>query len=132
MARKTSPRIVPTATPRHVWLAGLGFVSIATRRTVASVGAAAGRAARARQDALATVRHAGAQATAATTDLRDRIEATADRVNAALEQAISPLVARLKPARKTKRVTRRGRKPVAKKARRAAPKPKVAKRTRRV
>ena len=131
MARKTSPRTAPTATPRHFWLAGLGFVSIASRRTVAGVGAVADRAARARQDALTAVRQAGSQATAATTELRDRIEATAGRVNTALEQAISPLVARLKPAGKAKRATRRGRKPVAKKARRVTPKPKVAKRTRR-
>lgn len=129
MARKTSPRIAPTATPRHFWLAGLGFVSIASRRTVAGVGAVADRAARARQDALTAVRHAGSQATAATTELRERIETTAGRVNAALEQAISPLVARLRPA--TKRATRRGRKPAVKTARRAAPKAKVAKRTRR-
>lgn len=131
MARKTSSRIAPTATPRHFWLAGLGFASIASRRTVAGVGAVAGRAARARQDALMAVRHAGSQATAATAELRERIETTAGRVNAALEQAISPLVARLKPAGKNKRAVRRGRKPVAKKARRTAPKPKVAKRTRR-
>lgn len=131
MARKTSPRIAPTATPRHFWLAGLGFVSIASRRTVAGVGAVADSAARARQDALTLLRQASSQATAVTSELRDRIETTTGRVNAALGQAISPLVARLKPAGKAKRATRRGRKPVAKKARRAAPKPKVAKRTRR-
>lgn len=131
MARKTSPRIAPTATPRHFWLAGLGFASIASRRTVAGVGAVAGRAARARQDALMAVRHAGSRATAATTELRDRIETTVGRMNVALEQAISPLVARLKPADKAKRATRRGRKPAAKTARRAAPKAKVTKRTRR-
>lgn len=131
MARKTSPRIAPTATPRHFWLAGLGFVSIASRRTAAGVGAVAGRAVRARQDALTAVRQAGSQAAAATTELRGRIETTADRVNVALEQAISPLLAKLKPAGKATRATRRGRKPIAKKARRAVPKPKVAKRTRR-
>lgn len=131
MARKTSPRIAPTATPRHFWLAGLGFISIAGRRTVSGVGAVADRAARARQDAVAAVRQVGSQATAATTELRDRIEVTAGRMNSALEQAISPLVARLKPAGKSKRAPRRGRKPVAKKARRVTPKAKVAKRTRR-
>ncbi len=131
MARKTSPRITPTATPRHFWLAGLGFVSIASRRTVAGVGTIADRAARARQDALSAVRQVGSQATSATTALRDRLETTAERVNAALEQAISPLVAKFKPAGKAKRPSRRGRKPAAKTARRAAPKAKVARRTRR-
>lgn len=124
MARKTSPRITPTATPRHLWLAGLGFVSIASRRTVAGVGTIADRAARARQDALTAVRQVGSQATSATIAVRDRLETTAGRVNAALEQAISPLVAKLKPAGKAKR----RRKPTAKTARRVAPKAKVARR----
>ena len=132
MARKSSPRIAPTATPRHFWLAGLGFVSIASRRTVATAGEVAGRAVRARQDALAAMQKARSRATTATVELRDRIEAGADRLNAAVEQALSPLVAKLKPARKAKRVARRAsRKPVAKNARRMAPKAKVARRTRR-
>jgi hypothetical protein len=132
MARKSSPRIAPTATPRHFWLAGLGFVSIASRRTVATAGEVAGRAVRARQDALAAMQKARSRATTATVELRDRIEAGADRLNAAVEQALSPLVAKLKPARKAKRVARRAsRKPAAKNARRTAPKAKVARRTRR-
>lgn len=133
MARKSSPRIAPTATPRHFWLAGLGFVSIAGRRTVATAGQVAGRAMRARQDVLDAMQNARSQATTATAELRDRIEAGADRLNAVMEQALSPLVAKLKPARKTKRVARRAaRKPAAKKSRRtAAPKAKVARRTRR-
>lgn len=132
MARKSSPRIVPTATPRHFWLAGLGFVSIAGRRTVATAGQVAGRAMSARQDALDAMQKARSRATTATVELRDRIEAGADRLNAAVEQALSPLVAKLKPAGKAKRVARRAsRKPVAKQARRAAPKATVARRTRR-
>lgn len=131
MARKTPSRITLTATPRHFWLAGLGFVSIASRRTAAGVGDIADRAAKARQDALAAVRQVGSQATSATAALRDHLETTAGRVNAVIEQAVSPLVARFKPAAKAKRVARRGRKPVAKTARRAAPKAKVSRRTRR-
>jgi hypothetical protein len=132
MARKSSPRIAPTATPRHFWLAGLGFVSIASRRTVATAGEVAGRAVRARQDVLDAMQKARSRATTATVELRDRIEAGADRLNTAVEQALSPLVAKLKPAGKGKRVARRAsRKPVAKNARRTAPKAKVARRTRR-
>ena len=131
MARKISPRFTPTATPRHFWLAGLGFVSIASRRTVAGVGDLAERATQVRQDVLNAARQIGSQATSAKAVLRDRLEATADRVNATLEQAISPLVAKLKPAGKAKRPSRRGRKPVAKTARRAAPKAKVTRRARR-
>ena len=132
MARKSSPRIAPTATPRHFWLAGLGFVSIASRRTVATAGEVAGRAVRARQDARMAMQKARSQATTITAELRDRIEAGADRLNTVVEQALSPLVAKLKPARKAKRVARRAsRKPAAKNARRAAPKAKVARRTRR-
>jgi hypothetical protein len=132
MARKSSPRIAPTATPRHFWLAGLGFVSIASRRTVATAGEVAGRAVRARQDVLDAMQKARSRATTATVELRDRIEAGADRLNTAVEQALSPLVAKLKPAGKGKRVARRtSRKPVAKNARRTAPKAKVARRTRR-
>jgi hypothetical protein len=136
MARKSSPRIAPTATPRHFWLAGLGFVSIASRRTVATAGEVAGRAVRARQDVLDAMQKARSRATTATVELRDRIEAGADRLNTAVEQALSPLVAKLRPAGKGKgkgkRVARRAsRKPVAKNARRTAPKAKVARRTRR-
>jgi hypothetical protein len=136
MARKSSPRIAPTATPRHFWLAGLGFVSIASRRTVATAGEVAGRAVRARQDVLDAMQKARSRATTATVELRDRIEAGADRLNTAVEQALSPLVAKLKPAGKGKgkgkRVARRAsRKPAAKNARRTAPKAKVARRTRR-
>jgi hypothetical protein len=134
MARKSSPRIAPTATPRHFWLAGLGFVSIASRRTVATAGEVAGRAVRARQDVLDAMQKARSRAATATVELRDRIEAGADRLNTAVEQALSPLVAKLKPAGKGKgkRVARRAsRKPVAKNARRTAPKAKVARRTRR-
>jgi hypothetical protein len=133
MARKSSPRIAPTATPRHFWLAGLGFVSIAGRRTVATAGQVAGRAVRARRDVLDAMQKARSRATTATVELRDRIEAGADRLNSAVEQALSPLVAKLKPAGKAKRVARRAsRKPVAaKKARRKAPQATVARRTRR-
>ena len=131
MARKSSPRIAPTATPRHFWLAGLGFVSIAGRRTVATAGQVAGRAARVREDAFEAMQNVRSRATTVTAELRDRIEDGADRLNAAVEQALSPLVAKLKPARKTRRVVRRAaRKSVAKKARRTAA-PKVARRTRR-
>lgn len=131
MARKSSPRIAPTATPRHFWLAGLGFVSIAGRRTVATAAQVAGCAMRVRQDALDAMQKARTRATTATAELRDRIEDGADRLNAVVEQALSPLVAKFKPARKTRRVARRAaRKPVAKQARRTAT-PKVARRTRR-
>ena len=74
MARKTSPRIAPTASPRHFWLAGLGFVSIASRRAVSTAGTAADRAVRARQDVMAAMQKARSRATAATTELRDRID----------------------------------------------------------
>lgn len=131
MARKTSPRIAPTASPRHFWLAGLGFVSIASRRAVSTAGTAAGRAVRARQDVMAAMQKARSRATAATTELRDRIEAGAERMNAVVEDVLSPLVAKLRQG-KSKRVVRRGRKPVAKKSRRAAvAKKQVARRTRR-
>lgn len=131
MARKSSPRMAPTATPRHFWLAGLGFVSIAGRRTAATAGEMAGRAVRARKDALAAMQKARSRATSATVELRDRIEAGADRLNVAVDQMLSPLVAKFKPA-KAKRVARRSRKPVAKNARRtAATKAKVARRTHR-
>lgn len=132
MARKISSRTAaPASTPRHFWLAGLGFVSIAGRRTVETVGAVAGRAAQARQDAISAVRQARSQATSISVELRERIEATTDRVNGVVERTLSPLLEKLRPTRKAKRAPRRGSKPTAKNARRTATRQKVVRRTRR-
>ena len=133
MARKKITTNTPTlnATPRHLWLAGLGFASMARKQGLAAVGEAAGRVDGARRQATAAVDQAQSNLIAAVGELRTRLETGATQLGNTLETTLSPLVARFKPA-KAKRSVRRGRKPGSKNVRRtAAKKPvKAVKRTR--
>lgn len=132
MARKKITRsTTPTATPRHLWLAGLGLASIARKQSIAAAGDATNRVVEARRQATAAVGQAQSNLIAAAGELRTRIEAGAAQLGNTLETTLSPLVARFKPA-KAKRTVRRGRKPGSKNVRRATAKKtvKVVKRAR--
>ena len=129
MARKKITRNVPTANARHFWLAGLGLVSMAARNTVSGTAQAADRIVQARSQARSAMAQAQSRLVDTAADLRERIELGVAEAGLKLDKALSPLVAKFKPA-KAKRATRRGRKPAAKKAaRRPARKP-AARRTR--
>lgn len=108
----------PAATPRHLWLAGLGLASMARKQGFAAVGGAADRVVEARRQATAAVGQVQSNLTAAACELRTRIETGAAQLGNTLETTLSPLVARFKPA-KAKRTARRGRKPGSKNVRRA-------------
>jgi hypothetical protein len=129
---KTAPSI-PTATPRHLWLAGLGLASIARKQSMAAASEAADRVCEARRQATAAVDQAQSDLIAAAGELRTRLEAGAAQLGSTLETTLSPLVAKFKPA-KAKRTVRRGRKPGSKNVRRTAAKKtvKTVKRARKV
>ena len=111
----------PTATPRQLWLAGLGLASIARKQSFAAVGGAADRIVEVRHQAIAAVDQVQSNLIVAASDLRTRIEAGAAQLGATLETTLAPLVARFKPA-KAKRPVRRGRKPGSKNVRRTTAK----------
>lgn len=110
-------RNTPSATPRHLWLAGLGMAVIARREGMAMMSDATRRIADARSQARATVQQAQSTLIAAGGDFRNRLETGAAQLGHTLETTLSPLVAKLKPA-KAKRTVRRGRKPGTKNIRR--------------
>ena len=130
MARKKITPIVPNTSARHLWLAGLGFASIATRQTAATAAQAADRVAQARRQATSAMEQVQSNVIASASDLRVRIGAGVTGFGGSLEAALSPLMAKFKPV-KAKRAVRRGRKPLVKSVRRAVKKTKVAKRARR-
>jgi len=129
MARKKITHTVPNASARHLWLAGLGFASIATRQTAATATHAADRVGQARRQATAAMEQAQSNMIAAASDLRARIETGVAQFGGSLEATLSPLMAKFKPA-KAKRTARRGRPLGSKNVRRVVKKAKVAKRTR--
>jgi hypothetical protein len=129
MARKKSIDTTPNATGRHLWLAGLGLASMAARQTAATAAQTVDRVVQTRQQARAAVEQAQSRLIETAGDLRARIEAGVAQVGSTFESAVSPLIARFKPA-KAKRTVRRGRKPVAKTVRRTTKKTTVAKRAR--
>jgi hypothetical protein len=129
MARKKITRTVPNTSARHLWLAGLGFASIATRQTTATATHAADRVAQARRQATTAMEQAQSNMIAAASDLRARIETGVAQLGGSLEATLSPLMAKFKPA-KAKRTVRRGRPLGSKNVRRVVKKAKVAKRTR--
>lgn len=129
MARKKITHTVPNTSARHLWLAGLGFASIATRQTAATAAQVADQVVQARRQAAAAMAQAQSGVIAAVSDLRTRIETGVTQFGGSLEATLSPLVAKFKPV-KAKRAVRRGRKPLVKNVRRAAKKTKVAKRAR--
>lgn len=129
MARKKITHTVPNTSARHLWLAGLGFASIATRQTAAAAAQVADQVVQARRQAAAAMAQAQSGVIAAVSDLRTRIETGVTQFGGSLEATLSPLVAKFKPV-KAKRAVRRGRKPLVKNVRRAAKKTKVAKRAR--
>jgi hypothetical protein len=122
MARKkiTTPT-PPSATPRHLWLAGLGLAVMAQRQTAATATQAADRVAQTRRQALAAVEQAQAKLMETAGELRGQIENGVAQAGRNLETALAPLVARFKPAN-AKRTERRGRKPGSKNVRRTAKK----------
>jgi hypothetical protein len=114
MARKKITRTAPDANARHLWLAGLGLASMAGRTTVATATQAVERVAQARREAIAAVGQAQSLLIETAGGLRDQIGNSVAQASEKIEAALAPLVAKFKPG-KTKRTTRRGRKPVAKK-----------------
>jgi len=128
MARKKITRTAPDATPRHLWLAGLGLAVLAKRQTVAATAQAVDRARQARRQAVAAVGQAQSKLIETAGELRGQIESGVAQAGRNLESTLAPLIARFKPA-KAKRVVRRGRKPGSKNARRTVKKV-VAKRAR--
>jgi hypothetical protein len=114
-------RNTPNATPRHLWLAGLGMAVIARREGMTMMSDATRRIVGARAQARATLQQAQSSLIAAGGDLRNRLETGAAQLGHTLEVTLSPLVAKLKPA-KAKRTVRRGRKPGSKNVRRAVKK----------
>lgn len=129
MARKKITRTVPTANARHFWLAGLGLVSMAARTTASTTAQAVDRIGQARSQARSAMDQAQSRLIDTAAGLRDRLELGVAEAGLKLDEALSPLMAKFKPA-KAKRAVRRSRKPAAKKtARRAVRKP-VARRTR--
>lgn len=121
MARKKIISTAPDATPRHLWLAGLGLAAIARRQTVATAVQAMDRVVQTRRQALAAVAQAQSKLIETTSEARGRIEAGAAQLSSTLETTLSPLVARFKPA-KAERTVRRGRKPGSKNVRRTVKK----------
>lgn len=129
MARKKITHTVPNTSARHLWLAGLGFASIATRQTAATAAQAADQVVQARRQAAVAMSQAQSGVIAAVSDLRTRIETGVTQFGGSLEATLSPLMAKFKPV-KAKRAVRRGRKPLVKNVRRAVKKTKPAKRAR--
>ncbi len=121
MARKKIIRTAPDATPRHLWLAGLGLAVIAQRQTAAAAAQAVDRVVRTRRQAVAAVGQAQSTLIETAGEVRGRIEAGAAQLGSTLETRLAPLVARFRPA-KAKRVVRRGRKPGSKNVRRTVKK----------
>lgn len=121
MARKKITRTAPNATPRHVWLAGLGLAVIAKRQTAVTARQAADRVAQTRRQAMAAVGQAQSKLIETAGGLRGQIENGVAQAGRNLESALAPLVARFKPA-KAKRAVRRGRKPGSKNVRRTVKK----------
>ena len=135
MARKRNTPHVPAATPRHLWLAGLGLVAIARREASTVVETAADRAATLRRDVTVTVEAAQARANellaeareradALVADARERAETLVADARQRAGAAFDPVIAMLEPKKPARRTVRR-RPAKAKKApaRRAAAKP---------
>lgn len=121
MARKKITRTAPDATPRHLWLAGLGLAVIAQRQAAAAATQAVDRVVRTRRQAVAAVGQAQSTLIETAGEVRGRIEAGAAQLGSTFETTLAPLVARFRPA-KAKRVVRRGRKPGSKNVRRTVKK----------
>lgn len=136
MARTKKSRTARTAapvdaSPRHLWLAGLGLAVIARRQGQAAAEALVTRLVDARRQAVDAViearsnlvdvaQSARAQVEAGATEAYGKIEAVAGEAYGKIETAVAPLAARFGLA-KPRRATRRTRKPAAKKAGRRAP-----------
>ncbi len=120
-ARTLNARIRTDASPRHLWLAGLGMAVIAGREGKAAVADARKRVSRVRKQAIATIGQAQSNMLSAAADLRSQIETGTSEIVAKLEANVEPLIAKFKPA-KAKRAVRRGRPPGSKNVRRAAQK----------
>jgi hypothetical protein len=123
MARKKITRtrtasIRTDASPRHLWLAGLGMAVIAGRESMAAVSGAAQRVALVRKQAIAAVGQAQSNVRSTVADLRSQIETGAGEIVGKLESTAQPLIAKFKPT-KAKRAVRRGRPPGSKNVRRA-------------
>lgn len=142
MARTKKSRTVRNAppvdaTPRHLWLAGLGLAVIARRQSIAAAGNLVRRAADARRQAVDAVADARstlvdtaqsvrAQVEAGAGEAYGRIETVAGEAFGRIEAAVAPLAARFGLA-KPRRTARRTRKPAAKKAVRRATAARTAK-----
>ena len=128
-SRKTNTTIAIEPTARHVWLASLGTL-VAVRRESKTV---AQRVVTGMKDAAARLRRSARNIE---TDLRDGVTSMRGQVQPTMMKLSSDVEARLAPIvdklgldkfgmAKTKRATRKGRKPAAKKAavRRTSSKP---------
>lgn len=118
MARKRNTPHVPAATPRHLWLAGLGLVAIASREASTVVETAVDRAEALRRDVTVTVEAAQARANELFAEARERADdlvadarERADALVADARQragaAFDPLIALLEPKKPARRVARR-------------------------
>lgn len=138
ITRTRTARIRPDASPRHLWLAGLGVAAIAGREGKAAVVETRQRLVLARKQAIAAVGEARSNVLSAAADLRTQIETGTGEIAAKLETTVEPLIAKIKTAIgkpvKAKRTGRRGR-PVGSKnknktVRRVVKKAKTVRRTR--
>lgn len=119
MARTKSSKPSLEASPRHLWLASLGLAAMTGKWAGRAAGRAADRAQQTRVSAKAMAESVQLRAIDAVGDVRERLQAGVTQLNATVDAAVSPLVARLRPA-KAKRAVRRGRKPTTKSARRVS------------
>jgi hypothetical protein len=85
----------PQTTPRHVWLAALGALSIARREAGAGAEAALAAAQRARQDAQRIAADARDVARGIAMTAEERLQPALSRVGGDLEARISTLLSRL-------------------------------------
>lgn len=125
MARIKNTKPSLEASPRHFWLAGLGVAVIAGRLAARTATQTVNRAQQLRGNAISMAGTAQARAFDVAGDLRERVQTGIAQLNDTAEKTLSPLIARLRPA-KAKRTVRRGRKPVAKTARRVGTKKKTS------
>jgi hypothetical protein len=136
ITRTRTARIRPDASPRHLWLAGLGAAAIASREGKAAVVETSQRILRARKQTMVAVGEARSNLLSTVADLRSQIETGAGEIVAKLETTVEPLIVKFKTAAKRKPVVakrvaaRRGRPVGSKNARRTVKKAKPVRRSR--
>lgn len=106
MAAKKTSRKTPEPTLRHVWLAGLGLVSVARREAFGAVAEVGRRIDAARQQATTFANSAQRDVLGRLADVRELGEARVGQFSADVEGRLDPVLVKLglkKPARKAPR-----------------------------